>query len=269
MKLQAAADDVADAIITCEMHLEAALASYGRLTTTLTEARRDAGLGMGYGQAMFDHLPDLARLLVEARGSAGKLHRTADAVARRLAITAGPPTDKGEPDMVPPRASAPHPRVQTRDPACGRADTLSPRRVSRFLHPSLTVGIAAWVVVIVLALAYGGPPERKAALVLLGDLFILTAFPDHLQANVIHWRTLVGDLIVLISLGLLCLSNARSWLVWAVGMQTVAVLVHVPRLLDARIHNFVYATVVNVLGFAVMAALLGRVVVEAPRHARR
>lgn len=97
MNVQAAADDVADAIITCEMHLEEALASYGRLTTTITQARREAGLGMGYGQGLFDHLPDLARQLVEARGTASRLHRSADAVARRLGVTAGPPTNKDEP----------------------------------------------------------------------------------------------------------------------------------------------------------------------------
>lgn len=94
--MQAAFDDVAAVLIETETHLERALASAGRLTTSITEAREEAGLGMGYAQGLFDHLPDYLRLLIEARRAGTKIHRACEAVARRNNMEAGPPGNKDD-----------------------------------------------------------------------------------------------------------------------------------------------------------------------------
>lgn len=98
MQTQARAEDIADSLLDFELKIEEALTAYGRLTTTLSTARAGSGVAVGYGQKMFDHLPELGRHLVAARGEAGKLHRTASAVARKLNVTAGAPERKDEPD---------------------------------------------------------------------------------------------------------------------------------------------------------------------------
>ena len=91
MHLQARAEDVADALLEFELKIEETMTAYGRLTTSLSTARAGSGVAVGYGQQLFDHLPDLGRHLVSARGEAAKMHRTASAIARKLNVTAGVP----------------------------------------------------------------------------------------------------------------------------------------------------------------------------------
>lgn len=129
-------------------------------------------------------------------------------------------------------------------------------------------GIAAWLIVIGLALARGGGPERWAAALLLANLAIIFVFPDP-TANAVRWRAFVADLVVLGGVLWLCLSFRRGWLVWALGLQMAAVMVHVPRLLNPAIHNWAYGVLVNLSGYTVITALLAGVILEAPRHAPR
>lgn len=136
-------------------------------------------------------------------------------------------------------------------------------------HPPPWAGVTLWLAIVAVASIRGRGPERLAAGLLLADLVALTLFPDPPVRRVMHWRFLAGDLVVLAGLAWITLTSARSWTLWALGFQTVAVMTHAPRLLSPDIWTSSYMWLANGAGYLVVSALLAGALIEGGRDAGR
>ena len=136
--------------------------------------------------------------------------------------------------------------------------------------PSQELGLALWIVACAIALWRGGVPERVFALVILLVLAFTFALQDRDATRGVQWTLLAGDLAMLATaVALLARFPARRWLVWATGVQFVSVLSHVPRMFDASIRVWGYATLLAVWGYGLLIALLWGALVESRTvHAR-
>ena len=136
--------------------------------------------------------------------------------------------------------------------------------------PSQQLGLALWITACAVALWRGGLPERAFALVILLVIALTLALQDMDSIHGVQWTLLAGDVAMLIAaVALLARFPARRWLIWATGVQFVSVLSHVPRMLDASIRVWGYATLLAVWGYGLLVALLWGALVESRTdHAR-
>ena len=116
--------------------------------------------------------------------------------------------------------------------------------------------VAIWLAACVPALIWGGRPERIVALALLTALGVALAFYRATRNNNIQWWSLAVDGAVFAVMLATLRFYPRRWLMVALGCEFVALLVHVPRLLDPDIHEWAYAAVNNYSGYAVVLTLL-------------
>lgn len=123
------------------------------------------------------------------------------------------------------------------------------------------LGYGVWIAIPVLGVWRGGTPERIAGAVLLIDFATVALYHDSSELQQVLWRVAAGDVVVLAVLIGLLFRFRRRWLIWAVGVQIVAVAGHLPRLLDPTIRNWGYSFVINALGYALLATLLYGLVV--------
>lgn len=117
------------------------------------------------------------------------------------------------------------------------------------------VGGAVWLGVCALALWLGGRPERIAAILLALGWLISVAMQGEAGAPGVYWVIAAIDLALLLVFVALAWKNERSWPVWAAAAQLVLVASHVVARVDLRITSQGYITVLNLLGYAVLACV--------------
>ena len=125
------------------------------------------------------------------------------------------------------------------------------------MHVSAFQAAAAiWLGVCIPAVIWGGRPERIVGLTLLAALVVALVFYGATRNNNVQWWSLAVDSGVFVVMLATLRHHPRRWLMMATGFEFVALLVHVPRILDRTIHEWAYAAANNYAGFAVVIALL-------------
>lgn len=132
------------------------------------------------------------------------------------------------------------------------------------------VGTVLWLAGCLLALWRGGRSERLIAAALLADLAAVQLLPQLNFSGSVRWWTAGTDLAVLAGLALTSWRSPRTWLRAALGFQFLAVLTHVPKLLDPGVRAWGYMTVAIFCGYAVILALVVGALMrpQEPTHAR-
>lgn len=117
------------------------------------------------------------------------------------------------------------------------------------------VGTAIWLVGCLLALWRGARPERMVATALLIDLASFVLLPGLSPRDQVSWWAVIGDIAVLAYMAWVRRAHGRAWLSISLGFQFLAILAHIPRILDPGIHSWGYSSVTNLCGYAVVLAL--------------
>lgn len=131
------------------------------------------------------------------------------------------------------------------------------------------VGVAVWLAACLSALAWGGRPERVTAAMLLSELAAVCLLPGLSPKNAVHWWTLAWDVAVLAGMILLQMRWRREWLLTAIGFQIIAVLAHIPRIIDPGIRRWAYVAATTYAGYAVVLALVAGTLLHLSRRGER
>lgn len=122
--------------------------------------------------------------------------------------------------------------------------------------PAFLFGVCLWLGGGLAAVVVGGPPERFVGAAVLANLVIALLLVELPRAGGVQWWSLGLDVLTLVVIAGSACVWPRRWLWVAFGFQLVGILVHVPPMLDARIHEWAYAALNNLCGYAVVLALV-------------
>jgi hypothetical protein len=107
------------------------------------------------------------------------------------------------------------------------------------------------------ALLRGGAPERIAAILYpVASLLTVVAAPAwYWPTDGVSWGVLGVDLVLFVALVVLALHANRFWPIWASAFQGFALLGHVSVVAAPSIAPVVYATVLAIAGYPMLALL--------------
>ena len=119
---------------------------------------------------------------------------------------------------------------------------------------SALVGAVLYSIACLMALRFGGRPERLTAAMLIAQLVACnvthSTAPDAFQLG-----AFVSDVLLCAGLFYLLLTEQRRWLLWASAYQALACLAHMARWLDPSLDGWTYLTVSIFFGYGVVLAL--------------
>lgn len=117
-----------------------------------------------------------------------------------------------------------------------------------------------WVllpIVCVLALTWGGGPERAGALIYIAAAAATFLFrsdaPERYHGVEPH--LLIIDLLMLVGLGILVTRSRRWWPIWAMAFQAISTIAHVAKALNPHLWRLGYAIMAEASSYPTLLAL--------------
>ncbi|MET0251475.1 MAG: hypothetical protein ABW203_04775 [Novosphingobium sp.] len=124
-----------------------------------------------------------------------------------------------------------------------------------------TIQFGALLPTLLLALRFGGWPERAAALSFCG-MIVVDRYYHWLTGShgtYVHtdWGHLIVDSYMMASLLAITLWADRQWTLWAAAAQVIALLSHPIRLLSGAVDTMAYAILIRAPSWLQLGLILG------------
>lgn len=117
------------------------------------------------------------------------------------------------------------------------------------------LGFSAVLLVITVAMVFGGPPHRACALIALFDALALYVLMSALDLKQVEWMVQVRSVLVLLAYSGVVVRWRDRWLVMLMGLQGFAVILHLSTMLDDDILMPTTSLLLNVTGWSMLIIL--------------